>query len=122
MATGPTGSDSEFTRTHDDLRRRLKNARSRAIFWSGRPSFNGRGFVGNSGRGDDQYQLAMEDVRRLCTAIERLTGRRPKQSDPKGEFRADFSKLISIATKPSREFPVNPAPNAEVSDAKRSLE
>jgi len=37
----------------------------------------------------------MCDIRNLCNAIERETGKRPKQSDPKREFSARFSKLMS---------------------------
>ena len=84
-----------------DLKRRLANARKRAAFWSGRPNFSGRGFVGSSGHGDDEYSLAMCDIRRLCDALEGETGKRPKQSDPKREFSAGFSQLMNAITKPS---------------------
>lgn len=77
-----------------DLRRRLRNARQRAAYWSGRPNFSNRGFRGNSCHGDEGYEIAMCDIRSLSGAIEEATGKRPKQSDPKREFRATFSALM----------------------------
>jgi len=89
---GCDGSGSARVR---DLKRRLKNARPRALFWSGNASFTGKRFNVRRSRGWEGYELAMCDIRNLCNAIERETGKRPKQSDPKREFSARFSKLMS---------------------------
>lgn len=77
------------------LKRRLKNARMRALYWSGNPSFAGARFsVRKNRNGAEGYELAMCDVRSLCDSIEELTGKRPKQSDPRGAFGRRFSALM----------------------------
>ena len=90
------GSDGSGSARVCDLKRRLKNARSRALFWSGNASFTGRRFnVRKNRNGWEGYELAMCDVRNLCDAIERETGKRPKQTDPKRAVSERYHKLMS---------------------------
>lgn len=77
-----------------DLKRRLGNARKRAAYASGRPNWGNRGVRGNSGHGDELYELAMCDIKSLTGILQSLTKRKFKLSDPKQEFRNSFSKLM----------------------------
>lgn len=79
------------------LRRALKNARVRALFWSGNPSFTGKRFKPHASRKghDEQYELAMCDIDSLAARLEELTGHKVKRSDPRAEFRERFSKLMT---------------------------
>ena len=90
------------SRKAEDLKRKLRNARQRALFWSGNPTFTGKRFNVRRSRGDEGYELAMCDIRNLCDHIEALTGKRPKQSDPKGDFRGKFSKVMSAISLSNR--------------------
>ena len=81
-----------------DLKRRLKNARRRARYWSGNPSFRGFGFRPNSARAVTQghaieYETALSDIDVLCEALEELTGRSFKRSDPRAEFLDRFASF-----------------------------
>lgn len=79
-------------------RRRYRNARRRAQFWSGNPSLSGFGPMGvnlNTGRMNEKYELAMCDCESWELELTRLTGRPHAHYDPKAEFRARFSKLLS---------------------------
>jgi hypothetical protein len=80
----------------NDLKRRLKNARNRALYWSGNPSFTGKRYNPSNSRSDDslQYELAMCDIKSLTSLIEDITGKRPKQSDPKDAFRKRYHALM----------------------------
>lgn len=77
------------------LVRALKNARSRALYWSGNPTFTGKRFDPNArrrvcGGHDEQYELAMCDIDSLCSELEKLTGRKWKRSDTKQAFQHRF--------------------------------
>ena len=82
------------------LKLRLRAARQRAAYWSGRPSFRGFGFrTGSSGRPphgrhDIEYEIAMDDIQSLCQRIGELTGCEPKVSDPREDFLKQYLKLI----------------------------
>lgn len=83
------------------LRQQLKNARRRAVYWSGRPSFCGFGFRpgvrsrASSGHPDLQYEICLDDIGALCDEIERLTGRRPKETNPRQEYRKRMAGFLS---------------------------
>lgn len=77
------------------LKRCLKNARRRARYWSGNPSFRGFGFRPSSPRAVTQghaieYETALSDIEVLCDELEALTGQTFKRSDPKAEFLERF--------------------------------
>ena len=78
------------------LRRRLKNVKGRALYWSGNPSFAKNRFIPTRARHSDSegYEIAMCDVRSLRRAIFELTGEGPKDYDPKAAFREAFAKFI----------------------------
>lgn len=82
--------DKEIAR----LKKRLANARHRAAYASGRPSFRGFGAVGKSGHIDELYELAMCDIESLCTILEAKTGKKFKRSDPKRDFNHAFTKAL----------------------------
>ncbi len=48
-------------------------------------------------RADELYELAMCDIRSLAGAIESITGKRPKLSDPKQAFREHFGRVLMPA-------------------------
>lgn len=87
------------------LERRLRNAKKRALYWSGVPSRSGSGHKpANTQRdADAEYEMALDDCRAIADDIERATGKRPKTPDPKREFNASFAQnvLPKIAAKAS---------------------
>ncbi len=88
------------------LKRKLRNARMRALYWSGNPTFTGHRFsVKKNRNGWEGYELAMCDVRGLCDQIEELTGVRPKQSDPKRAFGQRFLGIMAKVAERNREQP-----------------
>ena len=78
------------------LRRRLRNARARAAYWSGRPSFTGAGYTPSRTHrsADHEYELAMCDIASLCKAIEALTGVQPKIVDTRQVWKEAAAKLM----------------------------
>ncbi len=81
------------------LRKSLARAKSRALYWSGNPSFTGRRFRPGARRAlggpDEQYELAMCDVENLSRDLEALTGKAVKRYDPKQAFREKFNRMMS---------------------------
>ena len=74
-----------------DLRKRLKNARHRAAYWSGRPSARGFGYCPYSGADADiEYEMALDDCHAIADEIERITGKRPIVTDYRDRFRERF--------------------------------
>lgn len=78
-----------------DLRRRLSNARARALFWSGNPSFTEKRFNPKSRNASERYELALCDIDSLATLLEEITGKRVKRSNPRYDFQNKFLKLMS---------------------------
>jgi hypothetical protein len=74
------------------LNRKLCAAKSRALYWSGNPSFTGKRFnPSNRRRGhDNEYELALCDVRALQDLLTKLDGKVRKPYDPKLDFRLRF--------------------------------
>ena len=84
------------------LRKRLKAARARAAYWSGRPSAPGRGFnpyADNDRDPDMEYEMAMVDCEALADRIAELTGRRPAVTDYKERFRERFAESFPLLLK-----------------------
>jgi len=83
-----------MSRNEADLRKRLKNACSRALYWSGNPSFTGHRFRPNArrliGGHHEQYELALCDIDSLCRELESLTGRVMRRYDPRAAFIARY--------------------------------
>lgn len=70
------------------MRRRLKAAKSRALYWSGNPSFTGRRFQPNKRCQTDaemEYEIALTDVDGWLDRIEEATGKRPKWEPPRAK-------------------------------------
>lgn len=78
-----------------EVKRRYRNARQRARFWSGTLTFNIhlRSSETRRSRLCEKYELAMCDCQRWEDEIERLTGKRPRHYDPRAAFAARWSKL-----------------------------
>ena len=78
------------------LRRKLKNAKTRALYWSGNPSFAQNRFSPSRVRhsASEGYEFAMCDIHSLRQAIFEISGVWPKDYDPKAAFRKAFSKVI----------------------------
>jgi hypothetical protein len=76
------------------LRRKLRNAKHRARYWSGLPSFTGFGFSPrNRNRDHDaEYEVAIADIDSLRRRIRDITGVEPKAYDPRADFHARFAK------------------------------
>jgi len=92
---GPMTRDESALAT---ARRRYKAARSRALYWSGNPSFTGRRFRVNGPHRHDHdlmYECAMNDCESWEAEIERLTGTRPQHYDPERLCREWWSRLMS---------------------------
>lgn len=89
------------------LKRKLKNAKRRAVYWSGRPSFLGFGFRPGKGRRheDDtiEYEMAMSDIDSLANRIEKLTGKRPVTRDPKRDYQDAATDVICQLARSQRE-------------------
>jgi hypothetical protein len=81
----------------DELRKRLRNAKQRARYWSGNPSSSGFGYSPASGSAcdaDAEYEMALDDCAAIADEIERVTGKRPATPDPKREFNAHFAQVV----------------------------
>ena len=75
---------------------RYKNAKRRALYWSGTPSFSPyRTKETQSSRLDEKYELAMCDCKNWEAEIERLTSKRPPHYDPKKKSYTIWSKIIN---------------------------
>jgi hypothetical protein len=92
--------DREFAR----LKKRLKNAKTRALYWSGNPSFAQNRYVPSRVRrhASEQYELALCDIESLCEAIFQHTGKRPEPYDPKASFAATFSVILGAVVTAAR--------------------
>ena len=90
-------SDPDRVREVREARRRYHNARSRALYWSGAPTFTGHRYLPGHVRGkataDEQYEVAICDCRAWEAEIGRLTGRRLKPYDPKALVRERWCKV-----------------------------
>jgi hypothetical protein len=87
-----------------ELRRNLKNAKRRALFWSGRPSYSSRTPRSpTSSKLWEKYELAMCDIKSLCGLIEDITGKPEPSYDPKREFQKQFSTLLTTPTTNTKE-------------------
>ncbi|MCS8414896.1 hypothetical protein N0754_19400 [Pseudomonas aeruginosa] len=81
----------------DQLRKRFRNAKQRARYWSGIPSGTGFGYNPASGSAcdaDAEYEMALDDCAAIADDIERATGKRPITPDPKREFNAHFAQVV----------------------------
>ena len=84
-----------------EARRRYANAKKRARFWSGTPSFGGnRASV--SRKVDEMYDLAMCDCDSWERELEKLTGRRPPHYDPRKKFNTAFVRGLGKCTANNR--------------------
>lgn len=81
----------------DQLRKRFRNAKQRARYWSGIPSSSGSGFNPASGSAcdaDAEYEMALDDCASIADEIARVTGKRPSTPDPKREFNVHFAQVV----------------------------
>lgn len=92
----------EADRRLADLKKRLVNARKRAKYWAGLPSFTeGAGHSMSriaqqrrAARGTDhemEYEMALADCDSLAREIEILTGSKPEVIDYKAVFNKGFN-------------------------------
>ena len=93
-----------------ELRRRLANAKRRARFWSGVPSFSRHVAKSrNVGERDTRYEIAMCDVRSLTALLEERTGRKLVLYDPQAQWRETWnainSALVRGAPVAARDIP-----------------
>lgn len=100
MSTKSTTDDQRDSVAVQFLVRALKNARSRALYWSGNPTFTGKRFDPNAkrrvcGGHDEQYELALCDIDSLCDELEKRTGRKWKRSDTKQAFQQRFLNAMA---------------------------
>jgi hypothetical protein len=79
----------------NNLKRRLHNAKSRALYWSGNPSYSGRRYNprNRSRSADLEYEIALTDVRSLIGLLEQLTGRNRRYTEPRAKLVAMFSAI-----------------------------
>lgn len=80
-----------------EAKRRYKNARRRARYWSGTPSFvpSARSNETRTSELCLKYELAMCDCKSWESTIENLTGKPVPRYDPRSAFAAKFSQLMS---------------------------
>ncbi|HEJ2342271.1 TPA: hypothetical protein ACWLUJ_005788 [Pseudomonas aeruginosa] len=79
----------------DQLRKRFRNAKQRARYWSGIPSNSGFGYNPASACDvDAEYEMALDDCAAIADEIERVTGKRPSTPDLKREFNAHFAQVV----------------------------
>lgn len=84
--------------TEAQLKRSLKNARQRALYWSGNASFTGSRYSTRrhtTGSASNSYELAMCDIKSLTWLLEELTGKKYKQSDPRRAFQHKYAAAIT---------------------------
>lgn len=86
--------------TAEELKRRLANARKRALYWSGNASFTGSRYSvkkHTTGSASGSYELAICDIKSLAGLLEDATGKKFKQSDPRREFQQRYAKAMEGA-------------------------
>ena len=90
-----------------EARRRYSNARRRARYWSGIPTFRpwGRSNETRTSKLWEKYELAMCDCNAWESRIEELTGKRPEHYDPKSAFAVRFTQLMGKASNNTRRKP-----------------
>ncbi len=72
-----------------------QNAKRRARYWSGNPSYSSRVTrETRSSRLSEKYELAMCDCKNWEFEIHRITGKRPKHYDPKAEFNRRWYEVM----------------------------
>lgn len=85
--------------TLEEAKKRLRNAKRRAMYWSGNPSFNYKArAVDSRHRQNEKYELALCDVHSLSTSIARMEGRPDpgrRDYDPKREFGARWCRMMT---------------------------
>lgn len=83
-----------------DLRRRIKNAKTRALYWSGNPSFAQNRHNPNQARRhhSEMYELAMCDIKSLSSLLEDITGETVPRYDPKADFQRRYHALMNKVT------------------------
>lgn len=75
------------------LKHRYRNAKRRALYWSGNPSYSAsRTRETRSSRLCEKYEIAMSDCKNLEQLLERLTGASHPHYDPQQKFRNSFFK------------------------------
>jgi len=92
-------TDSEKRREIERLEKRLRAAKTRALYWSGNPTFTGRRFSPTSKRvqGLDhstEYEIALCDIKSLSERLTSLDGKPRKLYDPKNAFQERYSKVM----------------------------
>jgi hypothetical protein len=79
-----------------EAKRRYANAKRRALYWSGKPSFcpSARSNEKRSSKIWENYELAMNDCDSWENTLKALTGKDYPHFDPRREFAARFSQLL----------------------------
>lgn len=85
----------------EEIYRKYANAKRRALYWSGTPSFNpfARSSQTRSGMLDEKYELAMCDCDVWERVIATLTGKRVEHYDPHSAYRHTFSKIMAAVSR-----------------------
>lgn len=83
-----------------EAKRRYANARRRARFWSGIPSFCPwkRSRETRTSKLWEKYELAMCDCKSWEAEVHRMTGKKVKHYDPKADFAVRFTQLMGKAS------------------------
>ena len=76
-------------------KQRYANARRRARYWSGTPSYNPLAY--RTGQRDLQYELAMCDCLAWECRLRELTGKPMPHYDPRAAFARSYRKSVGIA-------------------------
>lgn len=96
----------EIMNSWDDIafvKRRLRNARRRAVYWSGNPSFNPHARAVDKHREHEfRYEMALNDVHSIGCILARLEKRAEperREYDPKRDFGRKFVQFMEVARK-----------------------
>lgn len=85
------------------VKRRLRNARRRAVYWSGNPSFNPHARAVDKHREHEfRYEMALNDVHSIGCILARLEKRAEperREYDPKRDFGRKFVQFMEVARK-----------------------
>ncbi len=82
-----------------ELRRRLINAKRRAVYWSGNPAWStGMALARTHRSREEKYEIALNDVHSLSCLIAEAEGRLimpgRQEYDPRRDFNAKFCKAM----------------------------
>lgn len=95
--------ERDFESRLEYLRYRLKMAKARAVYWSGKPTYGRAAKATQTSRRNEKYEIALCDVHNLSRSIEAITGKKIPRYDPRADFQKKYTAVLNSL--PKRKIP-----------------